>query len=51
MDKYYIKRVTKIGLCTEDSVLSMIKRVKNMKLSIFKGEDISFVTVQLRMAI
>ena len=36
---------------TEVSVLSMVNRIKSIKLSTFKGENVTLMTGQLRMAI
>ena len=35
---------------TEDAVTAMIEKIKTMKVSDFKGEDITLVTGQLKMA-
>ena len=48
---FFYFMMKEIILSSEDAVLAMIDRLKTMKLSIFKGEDVSKVTGQLRMAI
>ena len=48
---YFFYMMKEIISSTEDAVLSMIDRVKHMKMSTFDGEDVSQVTGQLRMAI
>ena len=48
---FFYFMMKEIILSSEDAVLAMIDRLKTMKLSVFKGEDVSKVTGQLRMAI
>ena len=48
---FFFYMMREIISSTEDAVTSMIERIQHMKLTNFKGENVSVATGQLRMAI
>ena len=48
---FFFLTMREIVSSSEDSLLSMITRIKTMKLSTFKGENIALMTGQIRMAV
>ena len=48
---FFFLMMREIVSSSEDSLLSMITRIKTMKLSTFKGENVALMTGQIRMAV